>query len=351
MNKNIAVLPGDGVGPEITREAILVLQDIAQKFGHTFTYSEGLIGGAAIEKLGTPFPQETKALCLRSDAVLFGAIGDPAYDNSSHAAIRPEQGLLAMREALGLYANIRPIAPFKNFISQSPLKPEITQGVDFIVVRELIGGIYFGKKGRSEDGSYAFDTNEYSRQEIERVAKVAFALAGKRKKHVTLVDKANVLETSRLWRETIQQMQQSYKDVTVDFMFIDNAAMQIVKRPSFFDVIVTENMFGDILTDEASVIVGSIGMLPSASIGEGTSLFEPIHGSFPKAKGLGIANPIGSILSAAMMLSYAFQLSKESTTIYSAVEKVLSQGLGTKDIVLKNPLSTSELAQAIRKEL
>lgn len=351
MKKNIAVLPGDGVGPEITAEAIKVLETIAQKFDHEFRFTTGLIGATAIDKTGNPFPKETEELCLKSDAILFGAIGDPKFDNDPTAKVRPEQGLLAMRKSLGLYANVRPIFTFKDFVSKSPLKPEIIKDVDFVVVRELIGGIYFGKKGRSEDKTYAYDTNEYSKPEIERVAQFAFRLAQKRKKHLTVVDKANVLETSRLWRETIQQMQHNYKNVIVDFMFVDNASMQIIKRPSEFDVIVTENMFGDILTDEASVITGSIGMLPSASIGEKTSLFEPIHGSFPKAKGLNIANPIGTILSAAMMLEYSFNLQKESVAIFTAVEKILAKGLGTKDIVSQNPLSTTQLAEAIIKEL
>lgn len=351
MKKTIAVLPGDGVGPEITRVAVSVLEKIGEKFGHTFSFREGLVGVVAIEETGNPFPKETEKLCVASDAILFGAIGDPKYDNDPLTKVRPEQGLLAMRKALGLFANIRPIMPFANFVSQSPLKPEITKGVDFIIVRELIGGIYFGKKGRSKDGLSAFDTNSYTKSEIERVATVAFELSHTRKKHLTVVDKANVLETSRLWRETIGQMQQNYQDITVDYMFVDNASMQLMKKPSFFDVIVTENMFGDILSDEASVITGSIGLLPSASIGERTPLFEPIHGSFPKAKGLSIANPIGSVLSAAMMLSLAFNLPTESAAVYAGVGSVLAKGLGTKDIVSKSPLSTSELAQAILREI
>ncbi len=347
MKKTIAVLPGDGVGPEITVQSVRLLEKIAEKFDHTFTFKEGLIGAVAIEETGNPFPDETKKLCESSDAILFGAIGDPKYDNDPSAKIRPEQGLLAMRKALGLYANVRPIFTFPKFVSKSPLKPEIITGVDFIVIRELIGGIYFGKRGRNEDRTYAFDTSEYSKAEIERVSAYAFALAKKRRGKLTVVDKANVLETSRLWRETVQEMQKSHDGVNVDFMFVDNAAMQIIKRPSEFDVIVTENMFGDILTDEASVITGSIGMLPSASIGEKTSLFEPIHGSYPKAAGTNTANPIGSMLSAAMLLEYAFGLQAESKTIFSAVEKVLSHGYGTKDIVTENPLSTVELAEKI----
>ena len=365
MKKNIAVLPGDGVGPEITEQAVSVLKKIAEKFGHDFSFTHGLIGAVAIDTTGNPFPQETHDLCLQSDAVLFGAIGDPKYDNDPSAKVRPEQGLLAMRKALVLYANVRPIFTFKNFLSKSPLKPEIIQDVDFVVIRELIGGIYFGKRGRSEDRTYAFDTAEYSKEEIVRVAKFAFALAKSRTKNkstdsgqvidarmgarMTVVDKANVLETSRLWRETIQEMAKDYPDVLVDFLFVDNASMQIIKRPSVFDVIVTENMFGDILTDEASVITGSIGMLPSASIGEKTSVYEPIHGSFPKAAGQNIANPIGSILSAAMLLEYSFGLKKERDAIFQAVENVVAEGYGTKDIAAeeKKILSTRELGEKV----
>ena len=347
MNKTIAVLPGDGVGPEITKQAVKLLEKIADKYNHNFTFKEGLIGAIAIDQTGNSFPEATQKLCEQSDAILFGAIGDPKYDNDPGAKIRPEQGLLAMRKALGLYANVRPIFTFPNFISQSPLKPEIINGVNFIVIRELIGGIYFGKKGRNEDRSSAYDTNEYSKSEIERVTTYAFNLAQTRKKRLTVVDKANVLETSRLWRETVQEMMQSYPDITVDFMFVDNAAMQVIKKPSEFDVIVTENMFGDILTDEASVITGSIGMLPSASIGEKTSLYEPIHGSYPKAAGLNTANPIGSMLSAAMLLEYSFGLQKERKAIFEAVAKVLSEGHGTKEIVKTNPLSTTALAEEI----
>jgi len=306
-----------------------------------------LIGAIAIDKTGNPFPEETKRLCEESDAILFGAIGDPKYDNDPSAKIRPEQGLLSMRKTLGLYANVRPIFTFDSIVSKSPLKPEIIKGVDFVVIRELIGGIYFGKRGRNEDRTSAYDTNEYSKLEIERVATYAFEIAQKRNKKITVVDKANVLETSRLWRETIQEMAKDYSDITVDFMFVDNAAMQMIKRPCEFDVIVTENMFGDILTDEASVITGSIGMLPSASIGEKTSLYEPIHGSFPKAAGKNTANPIGTILCAAMMLEESFGMEKESKAVFSAVRQVVEQGYGTADITDKHVLSTSELGEKI----
>jgi 3-isopropylmalate dehydrogenase len=351
MKKQIALLPGDGIGPEITAEAVKVLKKIAEKFGHEFSFKTGLVGAAAIDVVGNPFPDETKRLCDESDAILFGAIGDTKYDNDPTAKIRPEQGLLAMRKALGLFANVRPIFTFENIANKSPLKPEIIAGVDFIVIRELIGGIYFGKRGRNTDRTSAFDTAEYNKDEITRIAKFAFEISGKRKKKLTVVDKANVLETSRLWRETIQEMEKDYPEITVEYMFVDNASMQIIKNPSQFDVMVTENMFGDILTDEASVITGSLGMLPSASIGEKTALYEPIHGSFPKAKGLNIANPIGTILSAAMLLEYSFGLTKESKAIYDAVEKTLKEGYGTKDITTDKILGTKEFGDKIIETL
>lgn len=348
MNKKIAVLPGDGVGPEVTREAVKVLQKVADVFGHTFTFQEGLIGAIAIDATGSPLPAETIDLCLSSDAVQFGAIGDPKYDNDPTAKVRPEQGLLGIRKALGLYANIRPIFPFSVTNAMSPLKPEVIEGVNFIVIRELTGGIYFGTpRGRSDDGKRAVDTCVYTEEEILRVTQVAFDVAAKRKQKVTLVDKANVLETSRLWRETVTKFATNYPAVTLEFLFVDNAAMQIIKKPSNFDVILTENMFGDILTDEASVITGSLGMLPSASIGEKTSLFEPIHGSYPKAAGQNTANPIGTILSAAMLLDYAFGMTAESTAIFHAAETALSNGNGTKDIAGDHPLSTSQMGDAI----
>jgi 3-isopropylmalate dehydrogenase len=353
MNKNIAILSGDGIGSEIVHEAIEVMRVIAKKYNHIFTFIEGLVGSIAIEKTGDPFPQATEKLCLQSDAILFGAIGDPKYDNDPTAKVRPEQGLLRMRKTLGLYANIRPIFLFPTAIDKSPLKPEIIANTDFIVVRELIGGIYFGKQGRNKDRTKAYDTAEYSTSEIERVVRFAFKIAEKRRKKLTVVDKANVLETSRLWRETTQKIAKEYTDISLDFMFVDNAAQQIIKNPSYFDVIVTENMFGDILTDEASVITGSLGMLPSASIGEKTSLYEPIHGSFPKAAGQDRANPIATILSAAMMLEMSFGLIKERNTIYAAVEKVLATGFGTRDIA-KDPekiLGTKAFGERIRAEL
>jgi 3-isopropylmalate dehydrogenase len=351
MKKTIAVLPGDGVGPEVTRQSIAVIETVAKKFGHTFIFKHGLIGAVAIDKTGNPYPDETHKLCINADAILFGAIGDPKYDNSPTAKVRPEQGLLKMRKALGLYANVRPIFTFKKLLSSSPLKEKIINGTDFIVIRELIGGIYFGKRGRNKAQNTAFDTSEYSQKEIERVVKYAFHIAQKREKKLTVVDKANVLETSRLWRETVQNMEKDFSDVTVHYMFIDNASMQIIKRPGEFDVIVTENMFGDILTDEASVITGSLGMLPSASIGEKTAIYEPIHGSYPKAAGQNTANPIGSILSAAMMLDYSFGLKKERDAIYKAVEKTINNGFGTKDLNTKTVLGTKELGKKITDAL
>lgn len=350
VKKQIAVLPGDGVGPEVTAEAVKVLKKIAKKFNHEFTFRVGLIGAIAIDKTGNPLPQETLELCLSSDAVLFGAIGDPKYDADPTAKIRPEQGLLKLRKELGLYANIRPIKTFPN-VNTSPLKDEIAKDVDFIVVRELTGGIYFGEKGRGDNGESAFDVCSYTKKEIERAAKFAIELSLKRKKKVTLVDKANVLETSRLWREVVQEQSKQFNNITIDFMFVDNASMQIIKRPSAFDVVLTENMFGDILTDEASVIAGSIGLLPSASIGEKTSLYEPIHGSYPKAAGKNTANPIGAILSAALLLDMSFQLTKESQSVQKAVFEVLKEGKGTKDIAQSLTLETNALGDAICEKL
>lgn len=347
MKNTIAVLSGDGIGSEVTGQSVKLLKKVADKFGHNFIFKNALVGAIAIDKTGNPLPDETLQLCKDSDAVLFGAIGDPKYDNDPIAKVRPEQGLLALRKGLGLYANIRPIFTFDETLSQSPIKEDIIEDVDFIVVRELTGGIYFGKKGISKDGTTAFDTCTYSVEEIQRVAKYAFGLALKRNKKLTVVDKANVLETSRLWRQTIQKMQKDYPDIDVNFMFVDNAAMQIIKFPKSFDVILTENMFGDILTDEASVITGSLGMLPSASIGISTSMYEPIHGSYPQAAGKNIANPIGSMLSAAMLLDYSFGLKKESEAIVTAIKDVLSQGFGTEDIVKENPLSTSDFGQKV----
>lgn len=348
MNIRIALLSGDGIGPEIISQAVKVVEAIAGKFNHKIRYEKGLVGAIAIDKAGNPFPDETFELCKRSDAVLFGAIGDPKYDMDPKAFIRPEQGLLAMRKKLGLFANIRPVFTFPSLIEKSPLKPEIIDGVDFIVIRELTGGIYFGEpRGRSEDGNVAFDTCIYTREEIERILHLAFQYAKKRSGKLTVVDKANVLASSRLWRETAQEMGKEYPDVDLDFMFVDNAAMQIIQNPKRFDVMVTENMFGDILTDEASVICGSLGLLPSASIGKLTSVFEPIHGSYPQAAGKNIANPLGTILSASLMFNYAFKLKDEASLIYLAVEQSLKQGIVTEDIANDNPKTTSKVGDWI----
>lgn len=353
MKKTIAVLPGDGVGPEIIEQSINVLKAIAKRFNHVFDFQYGLIGACAIDKTGNPFPAETEELCRSSDAILFGSIGDPKYDNDPTAKVRPEQGLLRMRQVLGLYANIRPITVYTELFDISPLKSERLNNVDFIIVRELTGGIYFGEKKRFENGNNASDTSTYSKKEIQRIAKAAFDLATKRKKKVTSVDKANVLETSRLWRETVTEVSKNYPDIELTHMFVDNASMQIIKRPSEFDVVLTENMFGDILSDEASVIAGSIGLLPSASVGEKYALYEPIHGAFNKATGKNIANPIGTILSAAMMLRISLGMEKEASVIEDAIRKTIQEGHRTKDIESRheNYLGTKELGKKIIQNL
>lgn len=348
MDFNVAVLPGDGIGPEIIDQAKKVVTAVGIKFNHKFKFTHGLVGAIAIDKTGNPLPDETLDLCKSSDAILFGAIGDPKYDNNPAAKVRPEQGLLAMRKELGLYANVRPITTFPSLVDKSPLKKEIVQGVDIIMIRELTGGIYFGKpQGRSEDGNTAYDSSVYSRYEIERVVRLACEYALKRSKKVTVVDKANVLATSRLWRETAVTVSKEFKEVAMDFMFVDNAAMQLIQWPGKFDVIVTENMFGDILSDEASVITGSLGLLPSASVGLSTSVFEPIHGSYPQAAGKNIANPLGTILSAAMMFDLAFNLQKESEIIRTAVEKSIDADYVTEDLNRAHPRSTSEVGDWI----
>lgn len=334
MKKNIAVLPGDGIGPEIMAQAVNVLDAVCERFGHEFTYTQALIGSCAIDFCGDPYPVQTHQACMEADAILFGAVGDPKYDNDPAAKVRPEQGLLRMRKSLGLYANIRPVKPYDSLLDASPLKTEIVAGSDFIVVRELTGGIYFGEKGRNEAGDEAYDNCTYSRKEIERVAHVAFQYASRRKGKVTLVDKANVLETSRLWRDTVKQIHQaSYPEISLEFMFVDNAAMKMVSNPTDFDVILTENMFGDILSDISGIINGSIGLIPSASFGDARSLFEPIHGSYPQAAGKDIANPIAAILSAAMMLEDAFGMSVEATAVREACARAIGDGVCTEDII------------------
>ena len=347
MNKHIAVIGGDGIGPEVTAQAVKALNAVAQKFGHTFKYTNALGGAAAIDQCGDPMPDTTIATCKECDAVLFGAFGDPKYDNDPNAKVRPEQGLLKIRKDLGLYANIRPIFTFESLIHKSPIKREIVENSDFVVVRELTGGMYFGMKGRTEDGKTAFDTNTYSTYEIERILKTAFDLAASRRKKVTVVDKANILATSRLWRETAMRISQEYPEVTTDYMFVDNASMRIITTPKDFDVIVTENTFGDILTDEASVITGSMGMMPSASVGTYTSLFEPIHGSYPQATGKNIANPMAAILSAAMLLEMAFELKPEAEAIKSTVNKAIKNGIVTEDIAEGKAFSTTEVGDYI----
>ncbi len=351
MEKNIALLPGDGIGPEVTDQAVKVLKVIAERFHHQFTFEKGLIGAVAIDATGHPFPEATHDLCKKSDAILFGAIGDPKYDNNPKATVRPEQGLLAMRKQLGLFANIRPVHTYKSLINKSPLKADIISGTDFVVFRELTGGIYFGEKKRSADGNQASDSCVYTRSEIERIARLAFENAMTRHKKLCLVDKANVLETSRLWREVVQVMALGFPEVEVNFMFVDNAAMQLILNPRQFDVILTENMFGDIITDEASVITGSLGMLPSASVGDKNALYEPIHGSYPSAAGKNIANPIGSILSAAMMLELSFAMPLEAAYITRAVEETLSQGWATVDINPDNYIGTQEMGDKIAEHV
>lgn len=346
MNKKITVIEGDGIGPEVTAQAVKVLNAVGTRFGHTFEYEYALMGACAIDQTGNPLPDETIEACLKGDAILFGAIGHPKYDNDPTAKVRPEQGLLKLRKTLGLYANIRPISTYPALQHLSPLKAERLENVDFVIYRELTGGIYFGKKTLDETGTTASDDCTYSRAEIERIAHPAFQHAQKRRKKLTLVDKANVLETSRLWRKVVQEIAAKYPDVAVDFLFVDNAAMQIILNPAQFDVVLTENMFGDIISDEASVISGSLGLLPSASIGQSGGLFEPIHGSYPQAAGKDIANPLGSILSAAMLLDY-LNLQAEAKAVRDAVNWSLAEGLVTQDLDPNHFQYTSQLGDLI----
>lgn len=329
MKLNIAVLAGDGIGPEISKQGVAVMAAVCKKFGHEVNFTEALVGAAAIDAVGDPFPDDTYNICKEADAVLFSSVGDPKFDNNPNATVRPEQGLLAMRKKLGLFANIRPVQTFDCLIHKSPLKDELVRGADFICIRELTGGMYFGEKKESDD--FAYDTNAYSRAEVERILKVAYAYAERRRKHLTVVDKANVLASSRLWRKVAQEMAPQHPDVTTDFMYVDNASMRMIQEPTFFDVMVTENTFGDILTDEGSCITGSMGLLPSASTGESTPVFEPIHGSWPQAKGLNIANPLAQILSVAMLFEY-FNLTNEGTLIRQAVDASLDANVRTPEI-------------------
>ncbi len=329
----IAVLPGDGIGPEIVKQALDVTQAVCDKFGHNLEYNYAIVGACAIDETGDPYPASTHELCMQSDAVLFGAIGHPKFDNDPNAKVRPEQGLLRMRKTLGLYANIRPVTTFPQLVHKSPLRAELIEGADFMCIRELTGGMYFGRpQGRSEDGNTAYDTCVYTREEVERILHLAYKYAGQRRKKVTVVDKANVIATSRLWRQIAQEIAPQYPDIETEYMFVDNAAMRIIQWPKSFDVLVTENLFGDILTDEASVITGSLGMLPSASIGLHTSVFEPIHGSYPQAAGKNIANPLATILSAALMFEYAFGMMEEGRLIRDAVAASMDAGIVTEDI-------------------
>ncbi len=332
MQLNIALLAGDGIGPEVVAQAVKVCNAVAKKYNHQLHWKKALVGAVAIEATGNPYPDETHEICMAADAVLFGAIGDPKYDNDPTATVRPEQGLLAMRKKLGLYANIRPTLVFPSLLHKSPLRKDLIENADFVVIRELTGGVYFGDRGRNETRDKAWDVVEYTAAEIERIVKLAYEYAMQRRKKLTVVDKANILETSRLWREVSQRIAPLFPEVETEYLFVDAAAMRIIQWPESFDVMVTENMFGDILTDEASVISGSMGMMPSASIGLHTSVFEPIHGSYPQAAGKNIANPVGTILSAAMLFEYAFNLKDEADTIRKAVDASLENNIVTVDI-------------------
>ena len=346
MKLKIAVLPGDGIGPEIMKQGVAVLNAIAAKCGHEFQYEEALVGACAIEACGDAYPAATHDVCMRADAVLFAAVGDLKYDNDPTLKMRPETGLLAMRKQLGLFANVRPVATFDCLLHKSPLKEELLRGADFVVIRELTGGMYFGEK--YQDNDKAYDTNVYTRPEVERILKVAFEMAMTRRKHLTVVDKANVLASSRLWRQIAKEMELQYPEVTTDYMFIDNASMRVLTEPRFFDVIVTENTFGDILTDETSCITGSMGLQPSSSLGEHTPLFEPVHGSWPQAAGQNLANPLAQILSAAMLLEH-FGLDKEGALIRQAVTASLDANVRTPEIQVEGgaKYGTKEVGQWI----
>ena len=333
MKLKLALLAGDGIGPEVINQAVKVCNSIAQKFDHEIKWMPALTGADAIDKLGDPYPDKTHQICLEADAILFGAIGHPRFDNDPSASIRPEQGLLKMRKRLGLFANIRPTFTFSSLINNSPLKKERIEGTDLVFLRELTGGIYFGERGRKDNGNTAFDTCTYSRNEIKRLAKKGFELAMNRRKKLCCVDKANVLESSRLWRETVQAMEKDYPEVKVSYEFVDAVAMRLVQWPNSYDVLITENLFGDILTDEASVISGSMGLMPSASVGIDVGLYEPIHGSFPQAAGKDIANPLATILSAAMMFEMSFGLKEEGAFIRKVVNESLAEKVVTEDLV------------------
>ncbi len=344
MKLNIALLAGDGIGPEVIDQAVKVCDAVATKYKHSINWTPALTGAAAIDAVGEPYPDETHDICVAADAVLFGAIGHPRFDNDPSAKVRPEQGLLKMRKKLGLFANVRPTFTFPSLLDKSPLKEERIKGTDLVFLRELTGGIYFGEKGRRDGGETAFDNCVYTRAEVQRLAKKGFELAMTRSKKLCCVDKANVLETSRLWRETVQAMEKDYPEVEVSYEFVDAVAMRLVQWPNSYDVLITENLFGDILTDEASVISGSMGLMPSASVGAETSLYEPIHGSYPQAAGKDIANPLATVLSAAMMFEDAFGLKEEAEAIRVVVNKSLAQGIVSEDLAAGNKAyKTSEI--------
>jgi len=352
MKLNIALLAGDGIGPEVIDQAVKVSDAIAKKFNHEINWIPALTGAAAIDAVGEPYPEETHQICLAADAVLFGAIGHPKFDNDPSAKVRPEQGLLKMRKKLGLFANVRPTFTFPSLIDNSPLKRERIEGTDLVFLRELTGGIYFGEKGRRDNGNTAFDNCVYTKEEVLRLAKKGFEMAMTRSKKLCCVDKANVLETSRLWRETVQGMEKDYPEVEVSYEFVDAVAMRLVQWPNSYDVLITENLFGDILTDEASVISGSMGLMPSASVGTENFLFEPIHGSYPQAAGKDIANPLATILSAAMMFEDAFGLREEARAIRDIVNKSLSEGIVTEDLTgSSKAYKTSEVGDWLAKNL
>ncbi|MGB5647640.1 MAG: 3-isopropylmalate dehydrogenase [Muriicola sp.] len=351
MKLNIALLAGDGIGPEVIDQAVKVCNAIAVKYQHELNWRPALTGAAAIDAVGDPYPDETHEICASSDAVLFGAIGHPRFDNDPSAKVRPEQGLLKMRKKLGLFANVRPTFTFPSLIDKSPLKRERIEGTDLVFLRELTGGIYFGKRGREDNGNTAYDTCTYTRKEVQRLAVKGFEMAMKRSKKLCCVDKANVLESSRLWRETVQAMEKDYPEVTVSYEFVDAVAMRLVQWPKAYDVLITENLFGDILTDEASVISGSMGLMPSASIGDAIGLYEPIHGSYPQAAGKDIANPLATVLSAAMMFE-DFNLTEEAQAIRDVVNKSLSEGIVTEDLADgQKAYKTSEVGDWLAKNL
>lgn len=349
MKATIAVLPGDGIGPEVIEQSIQVLEAVASKAGHEFQFNEALMGGCAIDAVGNPLPDETLAICEAADAILLGAVGGPKWSDPT-ASVRPEQGLLRIRKHFGLFANLRPVKIFPSLANQAPLRADLLDGVDILVVRELTGGIYFGTRKEQGDGNEALDTMYYTVEEVERAAHVAFRAAQQRRNKLTSIDKANVLASMRLWRRTVDNVAHSYPDVEVEHMLVDAATMHLLRRPASFDVILAGNMFGDIISDESATLAGSLGMLPSASLAEGTfGLYEPIHGSAPDIAGKGIANPIGTILSAAMLLRHSLGLEEEASWIESAVERALNSGLRTADIAsdAASSVSTTQMTASI----